>query len=107
MRWLVRLVYLLILLICVAVATLVVNQEPVSVEFLGWVSPEYDLSYWLLGAVLLGIGIGWMMSSTWLLRLKLNERRERKEKTQAENQLRAAQAKIDAAADVPEAKPAS
>lgn len=99
MRWLVRLVYLFILLICVAIATLVVNQQPVAVEFLGWTSPEYDLSYWLLGSVLLGIGIGWMMSSTWLLRLKLKERRERKEKTQAISQLQAAQTQIDAQAE--------
>ena len=94
MRWLVRLVYLIVMIILFALGTLVVNQEPVAVEFVGWKSPEYDLSYWLLGSVLLGIFIGWIMTSTWLLRSQLNERRERKEKKQVKNELEAAQTQI-------------
>ena len=44
--------------------------------------------------MLLGIFIGWIMTSTWLLRSKLNERRERKEKNQVKNELEAAQTQI-------------
>ena len=94
MRWLVRLIYLVILIFFALFGTLLINQEAVSVKFINWQSPEYDLFWWLLGSVLLGIFIGWLMSSTWLLRSKLNERRERKEKNQVKNELEAAQTQI-------------
>ena len=94
MRWLVRLIYLVILIFFGLFGTLLINQEAVSVKFINWQSPEYDLFWWLLGSVLLGIFIGWLMSSTWLLRSKLNERRERKEKNQVKNELEAAQTQI-------------
>ena len=94
MRWLVRLIYLVILIFFGLFGTLLINQEAVSVKFINWQSPEYDLFWWLLGSVLLGIFIGWLMSSTWLLRSKLNERRERREKNQVKNELEAAQTQI-------------
>ncbi|WP_447803777.1 lipopolysaccharide assembly protein LapA domain-containing protein [Pseudomonas serbica] len=34
------------------------NQQPVSLAFLGWATPQWSVSVYILGALLLGLMVG-------------------------------------------------
>ncbi len=97
MRWVFRLVLGVILLSVIAFGTLAVNQQPVSLKFMKWETPEMDLFWYLLATLLFGIVIGWLLAGYSMFSLKLAERRERKQKLQAQTELDALKVKAQAA----------
>jgi len=97
MRWVFRLVLGVILLSVIAFGTLAVNQQKVSLEFLKWKTPEWDMFWFLLAAFLFGLVIGWLLAAGSMFSLKLAERRERKQKLQAQNELDAIKAETPVA----------
>lgn len=92
MRWIFRLILGLILLSVIAFGFLAVNQQQVSLEFLKWRTPEMDLFWFLLIALVAGIFVGWGLAGYSMFSLKLAERRERKQKLQAQTELEALKA---------------
>ena len=97
MRWIFRLVLGVILLSVIAFGTLAVNQQPVSLKFMKWETPEMDLFWYLLATLLCGIFIGWLLAGYSMFSLKLSERRERKQKLQAQTELDSLKAQVPAA----------
>ncbi len=97
MRWISRLITGLILLSVVLFGFLAVNQQQVSIEFLKWRTPEGDLFYYLVATLVLGILLGWLLAGYSMFSLKLAERRERKQKLQAQTELKAIKAAAPAA----------
>lgn len=97
MRWISRLITGLILLSVVMFGFLAVNQQQVSIEFLKWRTPEGDLFYYLVATLVLGILLGWLLAGYSMFSLKLAERRERKQKLQAQTELKAIKAAAPAA----------
>jgi len=95
MRWIFRLI--LIILSVIAFGLLAVNQQQVSLEFLKWRTPEMDLFWYLLITLVFGILIGWVLAGYSMFSLKLAERRERKQKLQAQTELDALKAATPAA----------
>ena len=99
MRWIFRLILGLIILSVIAFGLLAVNQQQVSLEFLKWRTPEMDLFWYLLITLVFGILIGWLLAGYSMFSLKLAERRERKQKRQAETELEALKAAAPAVAE--------
>jgi len=97
MRWIFRLILGLIILSVIAFGLLAVNQQQVSLEFLKWRTPEMDLFWYLLITLVFGILIGWVLAGYSMFSLKLAERRERKQKLQAQTELDALKAATPAA----------
>ncbi len=91
MRWIFRLILGLIILSVIAFGLLAVNQQQVSLEFLKWRTPEMDLFWYLLITLVFGILVGWVLAGYSMFSLKLAERRERKQKLQAQTELKALQ----------------
>ncbi|NBB60364.1 DUF1049 domain-containing protein [Pseudomonas sp. ODNR1LW] len=60
MRGLKRLSLLLIVSVAVVVTLLfsLENQQPVSLAFFGWATPQWSVSVYILGALLLGLMVG-------------------------------------------------
>ena len=101
MRWIFRLLLVGVLLIVAAFGTLAVNQQKVSLQFLSYQTPELDLFWYLLGTLVLGMLLGWVLSGYAMFNLKMAERRERKLKLQAQTELdsvKAAAAQTESAA---------
>lgn len=92
MKWIYRLILGVIVLSLLAFGMLAVNQQKVSLEFLKWTTPELDLFWYLLATLVLGIMIGWLLAGYSMFSLKLAERRERKQKRQAQTELEALKA---------------
>ena len=97
MRWIFRFILGLILLSVIAFGLLAVNQQQVSLEFLKWRTPELDLFWYLLATLIFGIVIGWALAGYSMFSLKLAERRERKQKLQAQTELNALKATVPTA----------
>ena len=92
MRWISRLITGLIILSVILFGFLAVNQQQVSIEFLKWRTPEGDLFWYLVATLVFGILIGWTLAGYSMFSLKLAERRERKQKLQAQTELDALKA---------------
>lgn len=99
MKWFFRLIMGAVILALLAFGMLAKNQQQVSLEFLKWTSPEMDLYWYLLITLVLGIFIGWVLAGYSMFSLKLAERRERKQKLQAQTELDALKAAAVAPAE--------
>jgi|GEM_PF-2606169 len=97
MRWLSRLIFLVFLLALVAFTVFGIGQQHVTFEILGFKTPEADLFIYLMVSLVVGILIGWLLAGSVMFGMKLSERRERKQKLQAQNELEAVKAQAPAA----------
>jgi uncharacterized integral membrane protein len=55
------------------------NSSDVALRFLDWQTPTLSLYWWLLGALLTGIAIGWLAASVTVVRAKVAQRRATRE----------------------------
>ena len=68
-------------------AVIAVNQEQVSIRFLGWRTPELSLYWWLLTAFLAGTAVGVAALLPARAKGALRVRRLRKELDEAKRQV--------------------
>ena len=57
------------------------NSSVVALKFLDWQTPAVSLYWWLLITLVSGIAIGWLAASVTIVRVKVAERRVRRELT--------------------------
>jgi uncharacterized integral membrane protein len=69
-------------------AVLAVNQDPVSLKFLTWQTPEWSVFWWLLAAFGLGLLLGLLGITVLSTRLSLKNRKLTKQLGNAEQELR-------------------
>lgn len=74
MNRLARLLWFLIGLLVFCFAILAVNQDPASLRFLVWRSPEASLFWWLLAAFVLGLLVGGAAITLLSVRGRMRER---------------------------------
>ncbi len=87
MSWLGRLFWVVLAVLVFLFAVLAVNQEPVSLRFVTWQTPELSVFWWLLAAFLAGASLGIIGIAWSTTRLRLRNRRLGKELKQAEQAL--------------------
>ncbi|MFI2810752.1 MULTISPECIES: LapA family protein [Microbulbifer] len=76
LRWLLRILYGALALICIAIGVYfaVDNPQSIAPRFAGLVMPEGSVGFWLIGALLFGVLLGFIVS---LLPLYAERRRVR------------------------------
>lgn len=64
LRWLMRLIYGLLALLCIAVGVYfaIDNPDPIAPTFAGYALPARSVGFWLIGFLLLGLLLGFVVS---------------------------------------------
>ena len=64
LRWLLRIFYGVLALVCIAIGIYfaVENPQTISPSFAGLVMPEGSVGFWLIGALLFGVLLGFVVS---------------------------------------------
>lgn len=87
MSWLARLFWAVLAIILFFLAALAVNQEPVSLHFLTWKTPEWSVFWWLLAAFGLGLLLGLLGITVLTTRLSFKNRKLARQLGNAEQEL--------------------
>ena len=87
MSWLARLFWAVLAIILFFLAALAVNQDPVSLKFLTWQTPEWSVFWWLLAAFLLGLLLGLLGITVLMTKQSLRNRKLTKQLGNAEQEL--------------------
>ncbi len=76
--WRVLLVLIALLVLVLSLLAMVDNAELVRLRLLSWESPALSLYWWLLLALLVGVGLGWLFCQPrhWQLRLQVRQARK-------------------------------
>ncbi len=80
--------FCLLLLFVLGILFIARNQEPASVDFLLFQTPELSVGLWLLLSLTLGALLGVLISSFSLIRLRVRNRRLAREKEASSQELR-------------------
>ncbi len=79
MTWLRRVLATLAALVLFVFALVAVNQEQISLRFLGWQTPALSVFWWLLSALLLGLLLGLAGALGMTARRSMHNRRMRRQ----------------------------
>jgi putative membrane protein len=63
------------------------NSTPVSLAFLNWKSPEWPVSWWVMVAFALGIGVGYLMNIGMSVRTKVGTLKTKRELQKSKDEL--------------------
>ena len=63
------------------------NSTPVSLVFLNWKSPEWPVSWWVLVAFALGIGLGYLINISVNVRAKVGTLKTERELQKSKDEL--------------------
>ncbi|HEY5681523.1 MAG TPA: LapA family protein [Pseudomonadales bacterium] len=88
MAWLSRFFWALLALLVFCLAGLAVNQEPISLKFVTWQTPQLSVFWWLLAAFSTGVLLGLVGISVVRARLGLKNRSLVKRLEASERELR-------------------
>ena len=89
-KWFVRLLVLVVFVVALLVAS--DNSDEVRLSFLTWQTPEWPISWWMLGAFVLGTGFGLVLNFFSNTRLRMNVRQANRQISRREKELDAARA---------------
>ena len=87
LTWLRRALAVFAALVLFLLAVVAVNQEQIALKFLAWQTPALSVFWWLLIALLLGLGLGLATAMGMTVRRSMRNRRLRKELRTANEQL--------------------
>ena len=87
MTWLRRALAALAALVLFVFALVAVNQEQISLRFLGWQTPTLSVFWWLLGSLLVGLLLGLAGAAGMTAKRSMRNRRLRRELQTANDEL--------------------
>jgi len=95
MRFLTKLIWIILGLVLFCFAMLAVNQEHVALRFLVWETPEHSLFWWLLLAFVLGLLVGSVSVGIVALKHRLHERALGKQLARSQQETTRLKAQLD------------
>ncbi|MCP5181356.1 MAG: DUF1049 domain-containing protein [Pseudomonadales bacterium] len=87
MKALRRLLWVVVLLFVAVLAAVAVNQQPVSLKFLVWQTPQWSVFWWLLVAFVAGGLLGHALALLSTIPTRIDRRRIRKSLQVAEGEV--------------------
>ncbi|WP_444931670.1 lipopolysaccharide assembly protein LapA domain-containing protein [Microbulbifer sp. SSSA002] len=96
LRWLIRIVYGVVALLCVALGIYfaVANPETIAPNIVGYPLPEGSVGFWLIGFLLLGLLLGFIVSLLPVYAKRRQVKVLEKQLEKMERELRSAHRKV-------------
>ncbi len=76
-----------LLLAVIGVLAVLDNHGRVALHFLNWSTPELSIYWWLLGAFVIGIAVGWLSAGVRIVRAMSGNRRLRRDLDRSQTEL--------------------